>query len=379
MAAVAALLGAVLIITILWEGFELMVLPRRVTRPFRLTSLSFRLFWSTWRAVGRLLSPARREPWLGLYGPLSLLLGLVVWAAGISLGFALLHWAAGSVVSATGARPGFLSDLYFSGGDFFSGAPSEFAPAAGWGRLFAVAEAALGFVFLALIISYFPPLNQSFARREVSISLLDARAGSPPSAVEMLRRHRNAHGVESLRELLLEWERWAAELLESHQSYPVLAYFRSQHDNQSWLGALTAILDTCTLVMVGIEGACRRQAELTFAVARHAVVDLCLVFRRPPTPLAQDRLPPETWAAARARLAEVGVKLRDDAAAGPALAELRLLYEPYVTALARHFALDLPPWMPPEPRRDDWEVSEWEGRAARAPRPLPGGSARASS
>ena len=113
------------------------------------------------------------------------------------------------------------------------------------GRFLVAIESGMGFAFLALVIAYLPALNQSFSRREVSISLLDARAGSPPTASEMFRRHGHDHGMEALRQLLHEWERWSAELLEGHLSYPVLAYFRSQHDNQSWLAALTAILDTC--------------------------------------------------------------------------------------------------------------------------------------
>src|SRR5439155_1281913 len=136
----------------------------------------------------------------------------------------------------------------------------------------AVIEAGVGFGFLALVIGYLPVLYQSFSRREVNITLLDARAGSPPSAEELLRGFGADH--EELTVLLAEWERWAAEVLESHLSYPVLSYYRSQHDNQSWLAALTTALDASALVMVGIEGACARQAGLTFAMARHGVVDL---------------------------------------------------------------------------------------------------------
>jgi len=117
----------------------------------------------------------------------------------------------------------------------------------------------MGLDFLALVTGHLPALNQSFSRREVNISLLDARAVSPPTAAEMVYRHRDEGGLEQLRQLLHEWEFWSAELLESHLSYPVLAYFRSQHDNQSWLAALTTILDTAALVMVF--GYCRTPAS----------------------------------------------------------------------------------------------------------------------
>src|SRR5213079_306527 len=147
-----------------------------------------------------------------------------------------------------------------------------------------VIEAGTGFAFLALVIGYFPVIYQAFSRREMAISLLDARAGSPPTAGELLWRYRWDKSGDALAELLREWERWAADVLESHLSYPALAYFRSQHYNQSWLGALTTILDASALIMVGRErgGHCARQAALTFAMARHALVDLAQVFNTPP-------------------------------------------------------------------------------------------------
>ena len=283
MAIVAAIFGAALILGVLWEGFETIVLPRRVTRRFRLTRFFYRRTWRPWAATVRSFVPPRRQDtWLSYFGPLSLLFLLSVWAGGLITGFALLHWANGSAVVTHDGSAGFLTDLYLSGTTFFTLGLGDVIPRTTVARLLTVVEAGMGFAFLALVIGYLPALNQSFARREVSISLLDARAGSPPTASEMLRRHGHERGMEALRQLLHEWERWSAEFLEGHLSYPVLAYFRSQHDNQSWLAALTAILDTCALVMAGVEGACARQAELTFAMARHAVVDLSLVFRTRP-------------------------------------------------------------------------------------------------
>lgn len=157
-----------------------------------------------------------------------------------------------------------------------------------------------------------------------------------------------------------DWEHWAAELLESHLSYPVLTYYRSQHDRQSWLAALTAILDSSALLMVGIEGAPLCQAHLTFAMARHAVVDLALIFNTPPTPPVPDRLPAQELTRLRFALAEAGSPLHDGEAADERLAELRGLYEPYVFALAEHLLFALPPWLPPTKVADDWETTAWE-------------------
>jgi hypothetical protein len=171
--------------------------------------------------------------------------------------------------------------------------------------------------------------------------------------------------MEALRELLHEWERWSAELLEGHLSYPILAYFRSQHDNQSWLAALTAILDTYALVMAGLEGACERQPELTFAMARHAVVDLSLVFRTKPREPKPERLSPEKLAELHVLLAGAGLKLREGEAVDRKLAELRQLYEPYVHALATYFRVSIPPWVAAERWMDNWQVTIWGRPAAR--------------
>lgn len=365
MQAAAAICGVLLVTIILWEGFETIVLPRRVTRRFRLSRYFFRFFWRSWRASVASLVPAKfRETCLSFFGPLSNLLMIGVWVIWLIIGFALLDWACGSQVRAAVGGSGFLTDLYMSGTTFFTLGLGDVVPGAGIARFLTVVEAGLGFGFLALVISYIPALNQTFARREVSISLLDARAGSPPCAGEMLRRHADAHGMEALRQLLLEWETWSAELLEGHISYPVLAYFRSQHDNQSWLAALTAILDTCALVIVGVEGSCKRQAELTFAIARHAVVDLALVFKRPPIEPPEDRLPADVLARLRAILIDAGLKFNEGETADRQLEELRAMYEPYANGLASFFLLKLPPWVADEGKPDNWQVSAWEPGSA---------------
>jgi hypothetical protein len=353
--------GIGLIIIVLWDSFETVVLPRRVTRRFRLARMFFRGTWRLWSSmVGWDISGKRQETLRSFYGPLSFLLLLSVWAAGLVVGFALVQWGAGAAIKTPEGSFGFGTYLYLSGTTFFTLGLGDVTPLTQLARALTVVEAGIGFGFLAIIIGYLPGLNQSFSRREVNISLLDARAGSPPTAAEMLRRHSHDHGMEALRQLFADWERWSAELLESHLSYPILAYFRSQHENQSWLGALTAILDASALVMVGLEGACGRQAELTFAIARHALVDLALVFRSPPRDPAIDRLPPEDLAFLRSTLREAGLHLRDGPEADRKLDELRQMYEPYVYSLSTYLRLTLPPWIPDPSSQDNWATSAWK-------------------
>jgi hypothetical protein len=357
----SALVGATLILVVLWEGFETVVLPRQVTRRGRFTHLFYRATWLPFAAiVRRVVSAGHRETYLSFFGPISLLLLLGVWAAGMVLGFGLLYWTTGFAFKVPEKIPTFLTYLYFSGTTFFTLGPGEITPVSSLIRGMTVVEAGLGFGFLALALSYLPPLNQSFARREARISLLDARAGSPPSAVELLRRHSNQHGMEALQQLFHEWEHWSAELLESHLSYPVLAYFRSQHDNQSWLSALMTIMDSCALIIVGLEGTCERQAELTFAMARHAIVELAIVFKRRPRKPDHDRLPADELARVREALAETGLRLREGPDAERRLTELRRMYEPYFCALSRLLRMSLPSWMHDPMQADNWQTSPWE-------------------
>jgi hypothetical protein len=355
--------GAVLLAVVLWDAFETIILPRRVSGRIRLTNLFYRFTWVPWRATARLLSGRRRDAFLSFYGPLSLILLLALWAAGIVLAFGVLEWAAGSAL--TGGGPGIGSDVYMSGTTFFTLGLGDVVPNSTEAKALTVVEAGMGFAFLAVVIGYFPVIYQAFSRREVAISLLDARAGSPPSAAELLWRHRGDPGAAALAELLREWEQWAADVLESHLSYPPLAYFRSQHYNESWLAALTTILDTSAVVMVGLEGWCLRQAELTFAMARHAVVDLAQVFSTPPRQAA-DRLPASELARLRERLASGGMKLKERPDFEERLTGLRRMYEPYVIALSRHLALPLPPWIRDVDRPDNWQTSAWD-RAVRLP------------
>jgi len=163
-----------------------------------------------------------------------------------------------------------------------------------------------------------------------------------------------------LDQVLRDWERWSAELLESHISYPVLSFFRSQHSNQSWLGALTVMLDVTSLIVTGIEGVHPGQARLTFAMARHAAVDLAQVVNARYDAQAAERLPDDDLKSLRETLAGAGLQLRSDDAAQQKLARLRAMYELYVHATAKNLMLALPPWKHPAKLKDNWQSGPWD-------------------
>jgi hypothetical protein len=349
--------GGLIISGILLEAFETIVLPRRVTRRFRLTRLYYRVLWIPWRRLAHFIKSSKgREGFLSYFGPLSLLGLFALWAAMLIVGFGFLYFSDARLDQ---THPTLETCFYLSGTTFFTLGLGDVTPHTAAERVLAVCESGLGFGFLALVLSYLPVIYQAFSRREVAIVLLDARAGSPPTATELLRRHAGIHGLAALERLLRDWERWGAELLESHVSYPVLTYFRSQHNNESWLSALTAMLDTSALVVAGAEGACQRQARLTFAICRHAVVDLAQVFHASPLHHGVNRLPPSELLRLRGAVAESGLKLQDTPESNEKLNKLRGMYEPYVQALSQFLYFDLPPWILDKESADNWKTSAW--------------------
>jgi hypothetical protein len=362
--------GIACLFVALFDAFQTVILPRRATGRFRITRMYLVLTWWPWAQVaGRIRDSRKRETALSYYGPLSLILLIVVWAAGLLLGFALLFSSLRSPIQdSQQAHPGFLSDLYLSGTTIFTLGLGDLTPHSPWARLLVVLESGIGLGFLALVIGYFPVLYGAFSRREVNISLLDARAGSPPTAAELMRRHAFDGGSDALNLLLVEWERWSAELLESHISYPLLCYFRSQHSNQSWIGALTAVLDVCALMIAGVQDHAARQAQLTFAIARHAVVDIAQIFSLTPATDMEDRLPPERFEALYGLLCQSGVRVCRDGDSMERLRKMRLLYEGYAVALGRHLRMPLPPWVAEHPHKDNWlSVAKVRAEAEAAP------------
>ena len=359
--------GFIILFVVLWEAFESIILPRRVTRPLRFTRIFYRLSWKIWAAVNRLVhSKKLREAHLSYYGPLSLLMLFATWAALLVLAFAMLHWSAGSALSATpGEVATFRTDLYLSGTTFFTLGLGDVTPRTALARAITVIEGGTGFGFLAIMVSYLPTLYGAFSQRELTISLLDARAGSPPTAAELLRRHAQFADNEVLTPYLRDWEIWAAQLMESHLSYPVLCYFRSQHDNQSWLAAFAAVLDLSALLIAYGEGTAKWQARLTFAIARHAVLDLSEVLRVAPARPKLDRLTAEQMAEVRNLLVECRASGKCTEAGDQKLTQLREMYEPYLHGLSLRLLMPLPSWGVGQSFVENWKRSAW-GRISSA-------------
>ena len=349
---VASLAGSCLIVLILVDAFNTIVLARRTRHMFRITRIFYRATWVPFSAAARRIRSGRhREGFLSIYGPLSLLTLFAVWAVGLVSGFGLLQWAVGMQPGKEDAR--LFNDLYLSATTLITLETGD--PENPGSKAIAAIEGGLGISFLGLVIGYLPVLYQSFSKRELRISMLDARAGSPPSAEGLLRDE--TRRTEKLEDQLEHWEEWAAEVLENQLSFPMLGYFRSHHPNQSWLTAMVAIMDATALVMLTAEHDLKTQALLTFAMGRHTLADLCMTFGLTQPGPATDRLSREDFARLRQMLAACGRPLRAKLLSESELRKLRDMYEPDAKALSEHFLMALPTWVSQNNSLENWRAS----------------------
>jgi len=350
----ASLLSLLVLAVVLQDAFEVMLLPRRVQRRVRMARVFFRWAWVGWAATARLLPDnSRRIRFLGTFGPLSMMVLFGCWAAMLIIGFGTLSWA-------LQGRPQHISplgeQLYMSGVTFFTVGYGDVAPHNAATRALAVVEGGTGLGFIAIVIGYLPVLYQLFARREAHVIQLDGRAGSPPTAVGMIILHAELDGLAELDTLLREWEIWAAELLESHLSYPMLVYYRSQHDDQSWLAAMTAVMDACALILVGVGEMRPLQARMTFTMIRQVVVEISRALWISPSPFeGGDRLPRTGFEDMLSGFAESGLKWTGGPDAEEVLHALRATYEPLLDGLSRRLLLPLPPWLPRAEAAGHWQ------------------------
>ncbi len=352
MAWIVTLFAVCLLVIVLQDAFEVMLLPRRVHRRVRVTRFYFDGAWAGWCWIAlRLPEGARRERFLSVFGALSMVVLFILWAVALIIAFGLLEWAAQG-----GDASPMVDQVYMSGVTFFTLGYGDVVPHSLAARFISVAEAGSGIGFIAIVIGYLPVLYQLFSRREAHVIQLDARAGSPPTATTMLSRHAESGSLDKLDDLLREWEIWGSDLLESHLSYPMLVYYRSQHDNQSWLAALTAVMDSCALILVGVEDMKPLQARMTFAMARQVIVEMARSFDIKPSRYdGGDRLPHEEYERMEAILIKAGITWASGQQTEENLAALRATYEPLLDGLRLALLLTLPTWIAAEDAADHWQ------------------------
>jgi len=322
-----------------------------VSRSRSLTEPFWRATWSilVW-LVGRTHSSPWRQRVLSAYGPVSLAALFLCSAFGLVLGFGVLRW---TLDLQLGWQRSLSHHLYLSASSFLTIAPNEASqdPA----RWLNVVEATLGLSLLGLAIAYIPAVYRAYRRRELSITLLEARAGSPPSAAALLARE-GKHPRQMERQLET-WEKWATELLQDQSTYPILAYFRARHASRCWVTALVTIADASVLVLLSSDRELRHQAEATFSLTSHVLIENAKLFRLSPQPLAEDRLSQAVLGQLRRTIAEGGAALDFRMLRQEKVSELRSLYEPYANALAEYLVMPMPSWVSQPSVPEHWRES----------------------
>jgi hypothetical protein len=271
--------GIVVLLWALLDVFRTLVMPRAARGRFRLSRILFQPLWRPWRWVGvRRKTIQGRERVLATAAPFFFFVLLVGWVSLVVFGYALILWSAPFVEGLGEGNDSFGTALYLSGTSLFTLGFGDVV-ATGWSRAVVVVEGGNGLGLFAVVIAYLPVLYQAFNRREVGVLLLDSRAGSPPSGPELLHRMGSGGTTSSLPDLFAEWERWVADVLETHMSYPLLALFRSPHDDTSWVTALGSVLDAATLLLTSVEDEPDERTKLLYGTGVHAVEDLFHYYR----------------------------------------------------------------------------------------------------
>jgi hypothetical protein len=264
--------GIVLVLWVVLDVFRTLVMPRAARGRVRLSRILFRTLWRPWRWVGvRRKTTQSRERILATAAPFLFFTLLIGWVSLALLGYALILWSP-AFVNGIGKGPDAFADALNTRGTSLFTLGTRVTT--GWTRVIAVLAGATGLGLFAVVIAYLPVLYQAFNRREVGVLLLDARAGSPPSGPELLHRMASAGVASSLPEVFAEWERWVADVLETHMSYPMLTVFRSPHDNTSWITSLGSVLDAATLILSSVDDQPEERARLLYGTGVHAVEDL---------------------------------------------------------------------------------------------------------
>jgi hypothetical protein len=327
-----------LVALMLYDLFESVVIPRPSPRLFRIGPLVIRLTWWFWHTLAnRQLNTQRRENMLGSYAPFTLLGVLIIWVIGLAVGYGLILYALRTQIHPQPQDLG--TALYFSSLSLLTLGFGDYVPVGPVARVLVLAEAATGLGTVALVISFLFSLYANFQRREALVITLDASAGAPPSGVALLENARRLGVERNMEQIYDDWMIWSAEVLQSHLAYPILNYFRSSHDDESWISALGAVLDAATLTITTLADVPHGHAKLMNQVGGHLVEDLAYYFG-----FAHEQSPvihKTEFDQACDRLQDAGYKIRDRDTAWAEFSRVRGFYAIPLTQMATY--LDIPP------------------------------------
>jgi len=322
--------GTLLLLATFYDLFQSVVLPRPAVRTPRLARYVVRPAWRVWKWAFSRGAIDRSEARLAAFGPIALIALFVIWALALILAYALLYDGLGDMFRPT--LTDFPTAFYVSATTLVPLSYGDFVPEQGIARLVVILESASGVAVAALAITLLFELYGSFRSREESVVALDALAGAPPSAVQLLETAAQHHMDGALKDTFDEWRRWSAMVLESHLAYPLLVYFRSSHDNEAWINSFGAVMDAAVLILSSSDHPSKGAAKLMFTVGNHLVEDLTWVLRikTENDPIIERA----EYAAAIARLKAAGIPVNDGDAAWEHFATYRSKYASAVNQMA---------------------------------------------
>jgi hypothetical protein len=343
--AASVVLGIVIIVSTLNDVFQSVVMPRATGRRFRISFYVWRGVWRIWPRAAWLLYPRdddRREDFLAVFAPFMLVALIGLWVSLLIFGFGFVLW--GFRAGIAPADRSFGTMLYFAGTTLLTIGFGDVVARAALPRLASVSAALAGLSFLAVTTAYLFAVFGSFQKRETFVVGVAARAGAPPSGVNLLAIAGYSRTIGDLPSLMIDAQRWAAALMESHLAYPVLAFFRSSHDEQSWVGTLGTLLDAATLLMTAVDGVRDGQARIFYNVGRHAARDLARYFRVEDVEESAG-IERAEFDHACERLAAAGYTLLDDNDAWKRFCGLRSAYANRLNGLAAFFQIPPLQWI----------------------------------
>ena len=331
----------VIVAVVLHDVFTAVVVPRPTFRPLSPAALLRRSTWAVWRAIGiRTSNSDRRERFLGVYAPLLLITTLLMWILGEVLGFGLVVHALGSELK---QEPTIADAFYAAGSALETLGTGDVIVTGPLLRAVFVVAAVIGLGTVAMVITLLFSLYAHFQERESGVVTLDARAGAPPSGVTLLETYLRLDMTDLLATTFSEWELWSARVLDSHLAYPILAYFRSSHDNESWISALGAVLDAAVLVVTTVEEVPKGPALMMAEIGNHLVEDLGHWLHLEET--GEVGVERQEYDEARSRLRAVGYILGPADPAWEKFSQIRGRYAYRLNNLARYWATPPAQWI----------------------------------
>lgn len=334
--------GVAVVGLVLYDVFASVVVPRAVQRGWRVSALLVRLTWRLWRRVGISIEPPqRREAFLSIFAPWTLILLFGVWVAGLICGYGLILYGLKAQIHPQ--LDSFGSAAYYAGTSLLTIGYGDFVATDGPARFFSLAAAATGLATVAIVLTFLFSLFAWFQRREVFVVTLDARAGAPPSGVALLETHAKLVLLDDLPRLFVEGQTWSAQVLDSHLAYPILSYFRSSHIDVSWISSLGALLDAATLIISTIEGVPKGNAMLMHSVGNHLIYDVAKMIGLPLE--GEVGIERREFVQARERLAAAGFSLSDEDRAWTSFVRLRSEYATSLNAMARYWTIEPAQWV----------------------------------